>query len=98
MTERLVRSASMIIGIPAAPKAVVTVSAMSVATAARMGSNPSARRIPMGIATETLKPAAPSRKPPKHQEMRRIWMRRSSVTAERLFSITVMAPVRSITL
>ena len=87
VTGKLTCSASTETGIPTAPNAVGTVLATSDAIAAFSGLKPRAISIPMGIATAVPYPAAASRNPPKHHEIRSTWIRLSSLTLAQSFGL-----------
>ncbi len=78
--SRPVTAASVITGVPSAPKATGAVLAMSDRPDAASGENPRPISMAAVTATGVPKPAAPSKKAPSEKAMNSSWIRRSVET------------------
>ena len=93
LSGRPVTLASVMIGVPMAPKATGAVLPMSDSPAAGMGLNPTPISMAAQMAMGVPKPAEPSMKAPKLKAMSRSWMRRSTDSSAMVRLTTSNLPV-----
>jgi hypothetical protein len=93
---RPVTLASVMMGVPSAPKATGAVFPMRARPAAASGLKPSPMSIAAEMATGVPKPAAPSMKAPKAKPMSSTWMRRSAAIPAMVSFTTSNFPVLTV--